>query len=142
MRLLPALGALVLVAMMANAARPCDAYGLLGTDLPAPGPLFIPFPTALPTPGGHLATGAYLDGRDHVCVAGVEFCSCGGPAPFGCFVTQGDGTWLYLETNGLEGLQRGGASSVVPCLGQVGPVETCDRELAACETSDPDELVY
>lgn len=131
MRLLPVLGALVLVAMMASGARPCDPHPLIGNL--GPGLVFVPFPAPVPTPGGHAATGAYVDNREYVFLGGP--CSCPGPP------LRGDSTWLYLETNGIAGLQRGGASSVLPC-DQVGPLDTCDHDYAACQTANPDELIY
>jgi hypothetical protein len=129
------LGAVVLVAMAAGAARPCDDAGLVGLR-------FVPFPAPVPTWYGNMATGAYVDDRAQgdVAVPGVGI-PTGVPAPAGGRV-WGDGTWLYLETNGQPGLQRGGASDVLNSLPPCAPLNTeCDPEWAQCAGPDPDELV-
>jgi hypothetical protein len=124
MRFLPALGAFVLVAMMANAGRPCDdSHGLVGLQ-------YIPFPAGLPSPGGHTANGLYIDDRAEPCTLGGPFC-----VPY---VTSGDGTWLYLETNSEPGLQRGGCSGL-PTTPLTG---ANDCEFSSCATLDPDELLF
>jgi hypothetical protein len=132
MRLLPVLGALVLVAMMANASRPCDAGGLVWGILNVHGLTYVAFPAPVPTPGGNMASGAYVDDRGF---SNIGFIEC--PTGLVC----GDGTWLYLETNGEPGLQRGGFADLAVCdpLLDAG---LCDHDFAACWTAQPDELVY
>lgn len=115
------------LALTAQAARPCDNGGLLGLR-------FVPFPTPVPTPGGHVATGVYVDDRPAggpLVPVGVEWPALG--------VAFGDGTWIYLETNGQPGLQRGGCSSL-----PTGPFgcEGAAREFEACSTSAPDEMLF
>jgi hypothetical protein len=97
----------------------------LGVD----GTPFIPFPAGVPTPGGNTATGLYYDDRASGTVGPI-----GSPLGF----AAGDGTWIYLETNGIAGLQRGGHSSLptTPLTGEN------DNEIGACVQPTPDELIF
>lgn len=51
----------------------------------------------------------------------------------------GSGLWIYQESNGVAGLQRGGGSVLNP-LGI--PVITPDNEIAECNTPTPDTLIF
>jgi hypothetical protein len=50
----------------------------------------------------------------------------------------GSGTWMYAETNGVAGLQKGGFSHLPdsPLTGHSDP------EIAACVTANPDALIF
>ncbi|MCA1813501.1 MAG: hypothetical protein LC624_06075 [Halobacteriales archaeon] len=124
MRGLALLGILFLLAAAAGAARPCQPGWYIGLQ-------YVAFPVEVPTPGGHMASGAYIDDRSFQCPLGPVDCN------FLLGAIGGDGTWFYFETNGVPGLQRGGHSSLptTPLTGEN------DSEFAACAGANPDELV-
>ena len=113
----------------ASAARPCDNGGIIWGVLNSRGLAFIPFPVGVPTPGGNTATGLYFDDRGQGNLGPIG-------SPLGYLA--GDGTWIYLETNGVAGLQRGGHSSLPdsPLTG------VNDFEFPACNVANPDELIF
>lgn len=129
--LLPA-SALLSLAIFSSmtAATTCDAHGIAGLNVPGPGPVFVPFPTPVPTPGGRIAAGAYYDDRPEGTILGVQ-------SPLGFL--QGHGTWVYFETNGMQGLQRGGQSDLGLPGTPLGNPDT--HEFAECSVADPDEMV-
>jgi hypothetical protein len=115
----------VFVGMSANAFSPCDSDGPLGLT-------FVPFPASVPSPGGHAASGVYVDNRGG-CNTDI---GCHIPLGLGSVLTGSD--WVYLETNGEPGLQRGGCSSLpdTPLTG------SHDCEITVCAMPNPDELVF
>lgn len=104
----------------ALAAWPCENTGRVQ---------FFAFPAPVLTPGGHMASGAYLDDRSS---RGSDVPPIPLPGAY-----QGYGTWVYLETNGAPGLQRGGASSLptTPLTG-ANDAEDCHDTFPS-----PDELL-
>lgn len=125
MRKLLILGALLVpLALFAGAdgARPCNNGGLIGLKQ-------IDLPAGVPTPGGHTATAVYIDDRAQGTLGPLPVASPTGLA-------GGDGTWIYFETNGQPGLQRGGHGQLptTPLTGE-------DVEFAACSGANPDELL-
>jgi hypothetical protein len=53
--------------------------------------------------------------------------------------TDGNGLWVYAETNGVAGLQRGGGSVLNPTG---APVLTPDNDFPACNNASHDTLIF
>jgi len=87
----------------------------------------VQLPFAVQTPGGNTTSTLYLDDRPEGRVPLF-------PVENG--VLRGDGTWVYFETNGVVGLQRGGQSDLIPPVGELG------REDCIGPDPAPDELFF
>jgi hypothetical protein len=73
----------------------------------------IDLPVGVPSPGGKTATAIYIDDRpDPNGGNALPNAPDGKSIPGDGFVEGPEGTWIYLETDGLAGLQRGGISSL------------------------------
>lgn len=46
---------------------------------------------------------------------------------------NGDGLWIYMESNGQPGLQRGGQSIILGAA---------DQEFPECQSANPDTLIF
>lgn len=90
--------ALVAVPAMGATAYTCDNVSNVKA---------IDLPVAVPTPGGKQSSTIYYDDRP---TGNIK----AGPVtlPVGDGYVQGEGTWIYFETDGISGLQRGGQSSL------------------------------
>jgi len=62
--------------------------------------------------------------------------------PVGNGFVRGEGTWIYLETNGQPGLQRGGVSTLPTLKVAVIGTGANDPEICSGQSTTPDELVF
>jgi hypothetical protein len=127
----------------------CSATTFLTINSPTP--ITLPFGTA-GVPGNHgdiTASIFYLEDRGGAAVNPVDTTLGQVFLPSNPLVNGyvsahrpgygfGSGTWLYAESNGFAGLQRGGFSQLPdsPLTG------VNDPEIAACVTATPDTLIF
>ncbi|MCA1814042.1 MAG: hypothetical protein LC624_08835 [Halobacteriales archaeon] len=101
--ILPGIILLLLSGMVAGVPGGASGSCLRFVDVKS---VLLPIPIV--TPSGHDTQMIYIDDRPDGDVFGL---------PIRNGVVHGDGTWVYFETNGQAGLQRGGVSDLPGILG-------------------------